>query len=97
MEIELKKLQKLIVSAICFLLLFKYLAYCKLEPHLLLLSKHVTVFAADPKLPVAIEEDASFTTFFRRDDHVITVPSIPIDCSRLLVVMTELNAVSRVD
>jgi hypothetical protein len=94
----LKRLQQLIVSATSLLLLIQYLAYYNLKsplPHLL--SENLSVFATDSKLPVAVEEDASFTTFFRQDDNGISVPSIPIDCSRLLVVMTELNAVSRVE
>lgn len=95
--VMLKRLQQLIVSMICLLLLLQYIAYYKLESALSHLSENLTVFAVDPKLPVAVEEDASFTTFFRQDDNVISVPSIPIDCSRLLVVMTELNAVSKVE
>lgn len=51
--------------------------------------------SADTRIAIAGEDDASFTTLFRPDDHVISVPSIPVDCSRLLVVMTELNAVSQ--
>jgi hypothetical protein len=91
-----KRLHQLFVSAICLLLLVQYHAYYNLSS-LPIFSKNLVVSAAKSKLPVAIEEDASFTTFFRPDDHVIRIPSITTDCSRLLVVMTELNAVSLVD
>jgi hypothetical protein len=96
MEILLKRqIQQLIVAAICSLLYLQLLIYYNFQSQLSLGSKSISAyFAVDPKLPVAVEEDASFTTFFRRDDNIISVPSIPIDCSRLLVVMTELNAVS---
>jgi hypothetical protein len=98
MEIVTKRLlQHFFVSAICLQLLVQYYAYRNLESSLPLFSKDLAASTANSKLPVAVEEDASFTTFFRQDDHLISVPSIPIDCSRTLVVMTELNAVSRVD
>jgi hypothetical protein len=88
-----KSQQRLFVFGICLLLLVQYHAYHNLEhlePSLTLFGKNLVVSAANFKFPVAIlEEDASFATFFRRDDHVISIPSIPIDCSRLLVVMTE--------
>jgi hypothetical protein len=97
MEIVTKRLQPFFVSAICLLLLLQYYAYYNLESSLPLFSKNLAVSVLNSELPVAVEGDASFTTFFRQDDHVISLPSIPIDCSRILVVMTELNAVSRVD
>jgi hypothetical protein len=90
-------LQQFFVTAICLLLLVEYYAYYNLESSLLLFSKNLAVSVVKSKIPVAdAEEESSFTTFFRKDDHVISVPSIPRDCSRVLVVMTELNAVSRV-
>jgi hypothetical protein len=97
MEIVFKSLQQLFVSAVCLLLLVQYHAYYNFESFLPSFGKNLVASVVNSKLPVVIEEDASFTTFFRPDDHVISVPSIPIDCSRLLVVMTELNAVSRID
>jgi hypothetical protein len=90
-----KRLLRFFVAAICLLLLVEYYAYYNLESSFLLFSKNLAVSVVKSEIPVAIEE-SSFTTFYRQDDHAISIPSIPIDCSRLLVVMTELNAVSRV-
>jgi hypothetical protein len=98
MDMETKRLlQQFFVSAICLLLLVQFHTYYNLESSLPPFNKNLAVSVLNSELPIAVEEDASFTTFFRQDDHVISVPSIPIDCSRILVVMTELNAVSRVD
>jgi hypothetical protein len=93
LDMVFKRLQQLFVLVICLLLLVLYHAYYNFDSSF----QNLFVSVANSKLLVVIEEDASFTTFFRPDDHVISVPSIPIDCSRVFVVMTELNAVSRID
>jgi hypothetical protein len=85
--------QQLICAAICLALLV-YRAWHDVNPSSL--QRYFDFSSSvDHKLAFAGDDDASFTTLFSPDDHVISVPSIPIDCSRLLVVMTELSAVSR--
>jgi hypothetical protein len=70
------------------LLFFEYQAY-----HHLLDSS--LSYRVDPALAAVDGDSSSFSTLFRPDDHAISVPSIPIDCSRVLLVPTELSAVSR--
>jgi hypothetical protein len=92
----LKRLQKLIFSLICLVLLVDYRAYYDLvESSLLLLQISNLDFSVVDLAHTAIDGDTSFSTLFRPDDHAIIVPSIPIDCSRVLLVPTELSAVSR--
>jgi hypothetical protein len=91
----LKRLQQLTLSAICVLLVVEYRIYRDLESSLFLGSFNSDFSAADHGIAAIDGEDSSFSTLFPPDDHVIRVPSIPIDCSRVLLIPTELSAVSR--
>jgi hypothetical protein len=88
----MKKLHQLIFSLVCLVFFFGYRAYPDLQKSYKLNFSTGQLALA----PTAIDEgDSSFATLFRPDDHVISVPSIPIDCSRILLVPTELSAVSQ--
>jgi hypothetical protein len=86
----LKRLHELLFPAIGLLLLVEYQLYS----HLPVLESSL-LSAVDPALASKYEDSSSFSTLFRPDDHAISVPSIPIDCSRILLLPTELSAVSR--
>jgi hypothetical protein len=93
--VAMKKLHHLIFSLVCLVLFFEYRAYHNLQKSSLLLQIYNLNFSAVDLAHSSKDEDSSFATLFRPDDHVINLPSIPTDCSRILLVPTELSAVSQ--
>jgi hypothetical protein len=95
MVVIVKRLHQLIFSLVCLVLFVEYRAYNDLLQSSLLIQIYELNFSAGDLAHTAIDEDSSFSTLFRPDDHLISVPSIPIDCSRILLMPTELSAVSQ--
>ena len=95
MVVIMKTLRHLVFPLVCLVLFFGYRSYHDLQKSSLLQQIYNLNFSAGDLSPAVKDEDSSFATLFRLDDHLISVPKIPIDCSRILLVPTELSAVSQ--